>query len=134
MSLPLIVAGSLGVVGTAIHGIAGELLVLRRLSPQLLPPSRLGGPAMTRAMIHVSWHITTAAFLTVGIALLLAGAILHGDARRAVALTAASAMSAFAGVAVGLGVGHAPSPRSLLQHPGPPLLAATAALAWWGAA
>ena len=48
-------------------------------------------------------------------------------------LVAAAASTAFAALAVGLGAGHARSPRSLFRHPGPLLLSTTAALAWWGA-
>jgi hypothetical protein len=34
---------------------------------------------------------------------------------------------------VGLGAAYTQSPRSLFRHPGPAVLTATAALAWWGA-
>jgi hypothetical protein len=88
---------------------------------------------MTRAMIHVAWHMTTIAFLTVGCALLLSGSVLHGDAARAIGVVAAAASTGFAALAVGLGAVHTRSPRSLLQHPAPAVLTATAALAWWGA-
>jgi hypothetical protein len=88
---------------------------------------------MTKAMIHVTWHMTTIAFLTVGTALVLAGSVLDGDAARGVALVAAAASTGFAALAVGLGGAYMRSPRSLLRHPGPIVLTATAALAWWGA-
>jgi hypothetical protein len=83
-------------------------------------------------MIHVTWHMTTIAFRTVGCALLLSGTILHGDAARGISLVAAAASTGFAALAVGM-VGAMRSPRSLLRHPGPAAVAATAALAWWGA-
>lgn len=133
MNVPLIVAGSLALIGAALHGVGGEVLVVRKLSPERLPPSRFGGPRMTKTMIHVTWHLTTSAFLTVGFALLLSGAILDGDTGRGVALVAAAASTGFAVVAVGLGAAHMRSPRSLFLHPGPGVLTATAALAWWGA-
>jgi hypothetical protein len=129
----LIVAGSLAILGAAVHGAGGEILVVRRLSPATLPSSRFGGPAMTRAMIHAAWHMTTVAFLTVGCALLLSGTVLDGDTARAMGLLAAAACTGFAALAVGLGAVHTRSPRSLLRHPGPAVLTATAALAWWGA-
>jgi hypothetical protein len=129
---PLIAAGSLAVLAAAIHGGAGEVLVMRKLSRETLPSSPFGGPGMTRAMIHVTWHLTTIAFLTVGVALLVSGAALHGDTARGIGLVAAGAFTGFAAVAVGLGA-RTQSPRSLLRHPGPPALIATAALAWWGA-
>jgi hypothetical protein len=133
LNAQLICAGSLAVAGAAIHGVGGELLVVRRLSPETLSPSPFGGPRMTRAMIHVTWHLTTIAFFAVGVALLLSGSVLDGDAARGVGLFAASTSTAFATVVVGLGALDTKSPRSLLRHPGPLVLSATAALAWWGA-
>lgn len=133
MNVPLIVAGSLAVMGAAVHGVGGELLVVRRLSPGVLASSPFGGSVMTKAMIHVTWHMTTIAFLTVGVALLLAGSVLHGDATRGIALVGASASTGFAALAVGLGAVYTRSPRSLFRHPGPAVLTATAVLAWWGA-
>jgi hypothetical protein len=133
VNVPLVVAGTIAIVGAAIHGAGGEILVVRKLSPGVLPSTRFGGPRMTKAMIHVTWHIATIAFLTVGSALLLSGAVLQGDAARGVALVGAAAFTGFAALAVGLGGAYMRSPRQLLRHPGPAALAATAALAWWGA-
>jgi hypothetical protein len=133
VNVPLIVAGSLAILGAAIHGVGGEVLVVRKLSPGMLPSSPFGGPGMTRAMIHVTWHMTTIAFLTVGSALLLSGSVLHGDTARGIGLVAAGASTGFAALAVGLGAASTQSPRWLFLHPGPAVLTATAALAWWGA-
>ena len=133
MNVPLIAAGSLAILGAVIHGVGGEVLVVSRLSAAMLPPSRFGGPRMTKAMIHVTWHMTTVAFLTVGCALLLSGSVLHGDTARGIGLLAAGASTGFAALAVGLGVASARSPRSLVRHPAAAVLTATAALAWWGA-
>jgi hypothetical protein len=133
VNIPLIAAGSLAIVGAAVHGVGGEVLVVRNLSLGTLPSSRFGGPRTTKAMIHVTWHMTTIAFLTVGFALLLSGSVLDGDAARGIALVAAGASTGFAALAIGLGGAYQKSPRSLLRHPGPALLTATAALAWWGA-
>jgi hypothetical protein len=133
VNVPLIVAGSLAILGAAIHGAAGEVLVVRKLSPGTLSSSPFGGPRMTKAMIHVTWHMTTIAFLTVGSALLLSGSVLHGDAARGIGLVGAGAFTGFAALAVGLGAVYTQSPQSLFRHPGPAVLTATAALAWWGA-
>lgn len=133
MNLPLIVAGSLAILGAVIHGVGGELLVVRKLSPGTLPVSRFGGPRMTKAMIHVTWHMTTIAFLTVGSALLLSGSVLDGDAAQGVGVVATAAATGFAAVALGLGAAYMRSPRSLLRHPAPAVLTTTAALAWLGA-
>jgi hypothetical protein len=132
VNIPLIVAGSLAILGAAIHGLGGELLV-RRLSPGRLPASPFGGPRTTKTMIHVTWHLTTISFFTVGSALLLSGSVVHGDTARGIAMVAAGASTAFAALAAGLGIAYARSPRSLFRHPGPAALTATAALAWWGA-
>ena len=133
MNVPLIAAGSLAVLGAAIHGVGGEVLLMRKLSPETLPPSSLGGPRGTKLMIHVAWHTTTMAYLTVGSTLLLSGSVVDGDAARGIALLGAGTSTAFAAVALGLGIAYTRSPRSLLRHPGPAALTATAALAWWGA-
>lgn len=133
MTVPLIAAGCLAILAAAVHGAGGELLVMRRLAPDVLPSSRFGGPVMTRAMIHVTWHLTTIAFLTVGCALVLSGSVLDGDAARGIGLVAAAAATGFAAVTVGLGAAHMRSPKALVRHPGPAVLTAAAALAWWGA-
>jgi hypothetical protein len=133
VNVPLIVAGSLAVLGAGIHGVGGEVLVVRKLSLGMLPSSPFGGPGMTKTMIHVTWHMTTIAFLTVGSALLLSGSVLHGDAARGIGLVDAGASTGFAALAVGMGAAYTKSPRSMLRHPGPAVLTATAALAWWGA-
>jgi hypothetical protein len=133
VKVPLIVAGSLATVGAAVHGVGGDVLVVRRLSPGMLPSSRFGGPRTTKTMIHVTWHMTTVAYLTVGAALLLSGSVLHGDTARGIGLVAAGASTGFAAVAVGVGAVYTRSPRALFRHPGPAVLTATTALAWWGA-
>ena len=133
MNVPLIVAGSLGLLAALIHGAGGEVLVVRRLSPAMLASSPFGGPVMTKAMIQVTWHITTIAFLTLGLALLLSGSVLHGDTARGIALVAAAGFSGFAAIALGFGAANTRSLRPLLRHPGPAVLALTAALGWAGA-
>lgn len=133
MNVALILAGSLAILAAAVHGAGGEVWVVRRLSTEVLPSSRFGGPRMTKVMIHVSWHIATIAFLAVGLALLLSGSVLEGDTAQGISVLAAGAFTGFAAVALGLGVAYMRAPRSLLRHPGPVALAATAALAWWGA-
>jgi hypothetical protein len=132
VNVPLIVAGSLAILGAALHGVGGEVAVVRRLSPGMLPSTPFGGPGTTKTMIHVTWHMTTIAYLTVGSALVVAGSALEGDAARGLALVAAGASTGFAALAMGMGAAHQ-TPRSLFRHPGPAALTATAALAWWGA-
>ena len=133
MNGQLIVAGSLAVLAAAVHGFGGEVLVVRKLSAETLAASPFGGPRMTRAMIHVTWHLTTVAFFTVGAALILSGSVLDGDAARGLGLFAAGTFTGFAAVAVGLGAADTRSLRFLFRHLGPVVLTGTAALAWWGA-
>src|SRR4051812_46641134 len=121
MNVPLLVAGSLAILGAAIHGAAGEMLVVRKLSTGMLPPTRFGGSGMTRAMIHVTWHMTTVGLLTVGGALLLAGSALPGDAARGVAVGAAARSTGLPAVAPALR-GAAPPLRSAVRPPGAPRL------------
>ena len=133
MNVALIVAGCLGILAAAVHGAGGEALVVRKLSMETLAPSPFGGPRMTMAMLHVSWHVATIAFLATGVTLLLAGTTLDGEAAEAAAVTGAAAFSGYAAVVVGLGWGYMRSPRNLLTHPGPGILTGTAVLAWIGA-
>ena len=51
MNARLVVAGSLALLGAAVHGLGGEVLVVRRLSPGVLPSSPFGGPRATKLMI-----------------------------------------------------------------------------------
>jgi hypothetical protein len=132
VNLPLIVAGFLAILGAAIHGVGGELFVVRKLSPGMLPSSRYGGPRTTKSMIHVTWHLATIALLTVGFALVVSGSILDGDAAWWISLVAAGEATGFAAVAVRLAAAYTRSPRSVFRHPGPIALTAIAALAWWG--
>ena len=132
MNVALLVSGALMLTGAGVHGIVGERLVVQRLTPAGLPSSQFGGPVMTKLMIRATWHITTIAFLTTGIALVLAGSILEGDTARAVGVVAAAASTGFAGVVLG-GV-LTGSPRALFRHPAPIGLTVAAVLAWVGVA
>ena len=131
MNAPLFVAGCLAILAAGVHGLGGEVLVVRKLAPELLPSSRFGGPRATKAMIHVTWHIATIACLTLGSALLVSALALDGDTARGIGVVAAGAFTGFAALGVGLGAAY--SPRSLFAHPGPAVFAAIAGLAWWGA-
>jgi hypothetical protein len=130
---PLFIAGCLGILAAAVHGVGGELVVVQKLDLDLLPASPFGSRRMTKAMIHVTWHVTTFAFLVCGVAMLIAATSLDGDARRAVGIIGAVSFTGFGLLAMGIGAAYMRSPRGLLTHPGPIMLSATAVLAWIGA-
>jgi hypothetical protein len=127
VDIPLIVAGSLALVTAGIHAAGGEA-VMRKLTPEVLPKSGSAGPWMTKLELQVSWHVGTIAFFTIGLALVLAGSVLDGDAAEGIALVAAGASAGFAALALALGAAY----RALTRHLAPTVLTATAALAWLG--
>ena len=133
MNLTLFIAGCLGVLAAAVHGAGGEILVVRKLSLDRLGASPFGGPRMTKAMIHVTWHVTTFAFLVCGAGMVVASTALDGGAQEAIGVLGAVAFSGFGLLALGIGAAYMRSPRGLFTHPGPLVLSATAALAWVGA-
>jgi hypothetical protein len=134
----LVVAGSLALLAAAVHGVGGEVLVVRKLALKVLPPSVFGGPRTTKLMIRATWHMTTIAFLTVGVALVLAGSVLEGDTARGIGVVAAAASTGFAAVALGGGLALAlegslaRAPRAMFRHPAPVGLTVIAVLAWLG--
>lgn len=132
MNTPLFLAGLLALAAAAVHGLGGHLWVVRKLIRDGLPPTGFGGPAMTEAMLHATWHITTFAFLSAGIGMLVSAIALDGDAAKALAIFSAAAFTGFAAIAAGFGAAKNPL-RAMRRHPGPLALSVTAVLAWWGA-
>jgi hypothetical protein len=125
-----LVAGVIALLAAAIHGGAGEVLFLRKLFSVELPSSRLGGPAATRRLIRVSWHLGTLTFVAFGSALATCSFLGPGDGCRGIGVIAASSFTAFLVLVV---VSAAQNPRRLFLHPAPAMFLAVAALAWWGA-
>ncbi len=72
MNWPLIAAGSLSLMGSAIHGVVGDRIV-RRIDEASLPGNPFQGVS-TMLLIRVTWHFVTIAFLVLGVALLVVGA------------------------------------------------------------
>jgi hypothetical protein len=132
VNAPLILGGSIAVVSAAIHGVGGEALI-RRVSPEMLPPEGSGGRRQTKMELHINWQWASITFLAFGVGLLLSGSVLDGDSARALGLFAAGALSGFAVLAVGLVAAYMRSPRSVLLHGAPAGLTVVAALGWWGA-
>jgi len=124
-------AGTIALLAAAIHGGAGEALVLRKLFAGELPSTRFGGPAATRVMIRVTWHIATLTFAVLGSALATCGVLGPGDGCRGIGIVGASSFTGFVAVAV---VVTLQRPRALIRHRGPLAFLAVAALTWWGVA
>lgn len=132
MNGPLIAAGSIAVIGAAIHGVAGDILVLRKVLKGALPATVFGGTQMTKTMVLVTWHFVTITFLTFGVALLLSGTVLDGDAARGISVVVGAACTAFWVVALAVAAAYTRSPRFVILHPAPVLLSVVVALVWWG--
>jgi len=132
MNVPFAVAGALALTGAAVHGLAGEKLVVTKLRNETLPSSPFGGPSATKLMIRVTWHITTIAFVVMGAALTACAPGASSEACRGMGRVSGLAYSGFVALTIGL---TAPQgPRALLRHPAPLLFGMVAALAWWGTA
>ena len=139
MNVPLVLAGSLTLLGAAIHGGAGQALVVRRLSVDGLPGTRFGGPRMTMAMIQITWHLATIAFLTIGTTFIVAGTVFHGGTARAVGVIPAAASSVIAVLILSGVLGQVREAFTTRDwrpalHPAPPLLIAVVVLGWIGVA
>jgi hypothetical protein len=133
VNIPLLLAGVLSFAGAAVHGIVGDALLVRRIDPASLPRTQFGGPAASKFLIRVSWHLLTATFVVLGAAMFVCGLDDAHDACRRTGIVGASAFSAYAAITIASGL-RTVGPRSLFRHPAPAAFVAIAALAWWGAA
>ena len=131
MNVALLLAGVLSFVAAAIHGIAGDVLVVRRLEVGTLPSTPFGGPAASKLMIRVSWHLVTTTFAILGAGLVACAFDGAQDACRRTVILVASAFSAFAFITIAAAL-WANGPAGLFRHPAPTALTAIAVLAWWG--
>ena len=132
MNVPFVLAGVLALTGAAVHGIAGEKIVVTKLGTEILPSSRFGGSSFTKVMIRATWHITTIAFVVMGGGLMACAPGASSEACRGIGRVAALAYSGFAALTIGLA---APQIfRARLRHPAPLLFGIVALLAWWGTA
>jgi hypothetical protein len=132
MNVPLLFAGLVSFGGAAIHGIVGDVLLVRRIDPGSLPSTRFGGPAASKFLVRVSWHLLTATFVVLGAAMFVCGFHEAHDACRSTAILCASAFSAFATITIASTI-RMSGPRGLFRHPAPAAFTVIAVLAWWGA-
>ncbi len=130
MNVPFAVAGALAITAAAIHGIAGERLVVTKLSLEGLPSTQFGSPRFTKLMIRATWHITTIAFVVTGSA--LAACVPNGSSQacEGIGRMSAIAYASFAALTIGLAVPHVR--RTVRRHPAPLIFVAIAVLSWWG--
>ena len=133
MNIPLLLAGVLSFAGAAIHGVAGDMLLVRRIDTAALPRTRFGGPVASKFLIRVSWHLLTATFVVLGAAMFVCGIDDAHDACRRTGIVGASTFTAFAAITIASGL-RTVGTRSLFRHPAPAAFVTIAALAWWGAA
>lgn len=70
MSIAPLIAGLLLLLIAAAHSWLGEKLILAPLFSQAMPASRLGPSAMKR-ILRFAWHITSVAWIGIGLAALL---------------------------------------------------------------
>lgn len=137
MNVQLFVAGILSLAAAMIHGGVGDAII-RKIEPSGLPPNVFGDSAVTSLLIRVTWHLVTATFAVIGVALIVIGLQRDVDAARGVALLSATLFSAYTLLAAALvlaryGVrGLLDQPR-LLRHPAPAIFITTTVLIWWGA-
>jgi hypothetical protein len=73
----LVATGSLALAAAGVHGITGQLLVMGSLSVEVLVSSPFGGPVMIRAIIGVTWFLTTVSLLSPA-GLARGGRLAHG--------------------------------------------------------
>lgn len=129
MNPQFLAAGLLAIAAAAIHGGAGEVLLLRNVSVAHLPSSRFGGPIATMVMIRVTWHVATLTFAVIGFGLMTCGFLGTGDSCRGIGVMAGSSFSGFFLLAIVMGLRGG---MRLFGHKGPLAFLVVAALAWWG--
>jgi hypothetical protein len=129
MTPQFLVAGPIALLAAAIHGGAGEVLVLRKVLAGELPSSRFGGAGATKVMIRVTWHIATLTFAVLGAGLVTCGFLGAGDGCRGIGVVAASSFTGFFVLTIGLALRGR---MRLFAHKGPLAFLAVAGLAWWG--
>ena len=131
MNVSYIIAGGLALLGAAVHGTGGHMLIVRRLRTDTLPSTLFGSPSATRVMVWVTWHLVTVTFAVTGATLLGCGGSTPGAHCSGMGRVIAAQFAAFAIV----GVGHAiasGNARFLFRHPAPWAFVAVAVLAWVG--
>ena len=131
MNWAFIAAGSLSLLGSAIHGVVGDRIV-RRIDAAALPRNPFEGVS-TMLLIRVTWHFVTITFLVLGIALVAVGTKPEVTAATGVAYVAGAAFACWSLFALVSGFKRG-GIRVFKSHPGPIVFVLTALLIVWGTA
>jgi hypothetical protein len=130
MNVQYLIAGGLALLGAAVHGMGGHVLIVRRLRTDTLPSTPFGGPGATRVMVWVTWHVVTLTFAIMGASLLSCAGSAPGAHCSGLGRLVAVLFAAFAVLSIGYGLARG---RQLLaRHLGPWVFVAVAVLAWVG--
>ena len=111
------------------HETLGSVWVLRGLTGENLPRIPFGGPAMSAATIHATWHIVTVFALSVG-ALLIMLSLDVADPKTLLLRVFAVMWLTIAGVAIWAGARRVRRFRDLFRLPVPVFFIVVAVLCW----
>lgn len=71
MNILILLSGLLTLVGAVAHGIGGELMIFRKMQPEVFPTMPNGDGAQAKAETRMTWHGITVYFAITGVILLL---------------------------------------------------------------
>lgn len=132
MNIPLVIAGGMALVTASIHGIVGDAVLVRKIKIEALPTTPFGGPAQSKALIRVSWHLLTLTFVILAVALFVSGIWDTSDFAPGVAYLAGAMYTGFAVTTVGVTLVRSGA-RGLVAHPAQFVFVTVCAMIWWGA-
>ena len=132
MNIPLVIAGGIALVTALIHGIVGDVALVRKIKVEALPSTPFGGPAGSKALIRASWHLLALVFAILAIALFVSGIRDSSDFAPGVAYLAGAMYTAFAVTTMGVAIARSGA-RGLVTHPAPLIFTVGCAVIWWGA-
>src|SRR5258708_17150538 len=102
MNIPLVIASAIALVTASIHGIVGDAALVRKIKIDALPSTPFGGPAGSRVLIRVTWHLLTLVFVILAVALFVSGIRDTSNFAPGVAYLAGAMYTGFAVITVGV--------------------------------
>jgi len=130
MDVGLAIAGTLCVLLAAGHATLGLVWILPGLDDEHLGSSPFGGPKLSAATIHASWHIVTVFALASGVILSWLAWDPTANPKVIVLRVFAGMWLSIASVAMWAGLRRARRFRDLLRLPVPVLFVVVAVLSW----